>query len=135
MNEQFNRRAMIRRVRAKSSLCYPEVVHRFCGYLAVRENFLPLGTADKLQKALRGPLRRTQSHDSSFVKELVLAVLHCLGGGKGAVNALNQVGATVANANSGTGASPLRLITYADRLYLEAELISAGIVAGKCSDI
>ena len=39
MNEQFNRRAMIRRVRAKSSLCYPEVVHRFCGYLATRENF------------------------------------------------------------------------------------------------
>jgi len=38
--------------------------------------------------------------------------------------------ATVADANSGTGASPLRLITYADRLYLEAELISAGIVAG-----
>jgi hypothetical protein len=33
MNEQFNRRAMIRRVRAKSSLCYPEVFHRFCGYL------------------------------------------------------------------------------------------------------
>jgi len=38
--------------------------------------------------------------------------------------------AAIANANSGTGASPLRLITYADRLYLEAELISAGIVAG-----
>jgi hypothetical protein len=33
MNEQSNRRAMIRRVRAKSSLGYPEVFHRFCGYL------------------------------------------------------------------------------------------------------
>ncbi len=38
--------------------------------------------------------------------------------------------ATVATANSGTGAAPYRLITYADRLYLEAELISAGIVTG-----
>jgi hypothetical protein len=42
MNEQTNRRAMIRRMRAKSSLSYPEVVHRFCGYLracAAREIF------------------------------------------------------------------------------------------------
>jgi hypothetical protein len=38
--------------------------------------------------------------------------------------------ATVATANSGTGAAPYRLITYADRLYLEAELISAGVLAG-----
>jgi hypothetical protein len=38
--------------------------------------------------------------------------------------------ATVATANSGTGAAPYRFITYADRLYLEAELISAGVVAG-----
>ena len=38
--------------------------------------------------------------------------------------------ATVASANSGTGAAPYRLITYADRLYLEAELINAGIVTG-----
>jgi hypothetical protein len=38
--------------------------------------------------------------------------------------------ATVATANSGTGAAPYRLITYADRLYLESELINAGIVTG-----
>jgi hypothetical protein len=38
--------------------------------------------------------------------------------------------ATVANANSGTGAAPYRMITYADRLYLEAELISTGVIAG-----
>ncbi|HET6768408.1 MAG TPA: SusD/RagB family nutrient-binding outer membrane lipoprotein [Chitinophagaceae bacterium] len=38
--------------------------------------------------------------------------------------------ATVATANSGTGAAPYRLITYADRLYLEAELINTGVVAG-----
>ena len=38
--------------------------------------------------------------------------------------------ATVANANSGTGAAPYRLITFADRLYLEAELIKEGVIAG-----
>jgi Starch-binding associating with outer membrane len=31
---------------------------------------------------------------------------------------------------SGTGAGPYRFITYADRLYLEAELINAGVIAG-----
>lgn len=36
----------------------------------------------------------------------------------------------VANASSGTGAAPYRLITYADRLYLQAELIHEGIVDG-----
>jgi Starch-binding associating with outer membrane len=38
--------------------------------------------------------------------------------------------ASIANSNSGTGAAPYRLITYADRLYLEAELISTGVIAG-----
>lgn len=38
--------------------------------------------------------------------------------------------ATVATGTSGTGAAPYRLITYADRLYLEAELINAGMVTG-----
>jgi len=38
--------------------------------------------------------------------------------------------ATVANANSGTGAAPYCFITYADRLYLEAELISTGVITG-----
>ena len=38
--------------------------------------------------------------------------------------------AAVASANSGTGAAPYRLLTYADRLYLEAELINTGIVTG-----
>lgn len=32
--------------------------------------------------------------------------------------------------SSGTGAAPFRFITYADRLYIEAELINAGVVAG-----
>ena len=38
--------------------------------------------------------------------------------------------ATVATASSGTGASPYRLITYADRLYLEAELMATGVITG-----
>src|SRR5688572_28452206 len=38
--------------------------------------------------------------------------------------------ATVATANSGTGAAPYRLITYADRLYVEAELINTGVMTG-----
>ena len=38
--------------------------------------------------------------------------------------------ATVATASSGTGAAPYRMITYADRLYLEAELINAGVITG-----
>ena len=35
-----------------------------------------------------------------------------------------------ADASSGTGATPYRLITYADRLYLEAELIKSGVITG-----
>src|SRR5690606_31343685 len=36
----------------------------------------------------------------------------------------------LASASSGTGAAPYRLITYADRLYLEAALMKVGFVAG-----
>ncbi|MEO6733447.1 MAG: SusD/RagB family nutrient-binding outer membrane lipoprotein [Ferruginibacter sp.] len=36
----------------------------------------------------------------------------------------------VANAASGTGAAPYRFITYADKLYLEAELIQTGVITG-----
>jgi len=35
-----------------------------------------------------------------------------------------------ASATSGTGAAPYKLITYADRLYLEAELINTGVATG-----
>jgi len=35
-----------------------------------------------------------------------------------------------ADASSGTGAAPYRFITYADRLYLEAELINTGVATG-----
>ncbi len=36
----------------------------------------------------------------------------------------------IATAASGTGAAPYRMITYADRLYLEAELMKVGIRSG-----
>ncbi|RFS22462.1 SusD/RagB family nutrient-binding outer membrane lipoprotein [Chitinophaga silvatica] len=36
----------------------------------------------------------------------------------------------VVNASSGTGAAPLRLLTYADVLYIEAELMNVGLIGG-----
>ena len=43
-----------------------------------------------------------------------------------AAKAINSIGAL----NAGTGALPHQFITYADRLYLEAELINAGLAPG-----
>lgn len=40
-----------------------------------------------------------------------------------------------ANAGSGTGAAPYRFITYADRLYIEAELVQEGVFAGDVNDL
>ncbi len=40
-----------------------------------------------------------------------------------------------AGAGSGTGAAPYRFLTYADRLYLEAELINAGLAPGNSSEV
>jgi len=39
-------------------------------------------------------------------------------------------GATKVNGKSSTGAAPFRMITYADRLFIEAELIQAGVITG-----
>jgi hypothetical protein len=47
MNEQTNRHAMIRCVRAKSSMGYPEVFHRFCGYLWRAEKFCEFFSSDR----------------------------------------------------------------------------------------
>ncbi|MCW3073320.1 MAG: hypothetical protein JWP69_389 [Flaviaesturariibacter sp.] len=44
----------------------------------------------------------------------------------GAARSINSIGAQ----NAGTGARPHEFITYADRLYLEAELIHAGLAPG-----
>jgi hypothetical protein len=43
---------------------------------------------------------------------------------------LGQPAPNGATSASGTGAAPYRFITYADRLFMEAELINTGIVAG-----
>ena len=39
-------------------------------------------------------------------------------------------GAIAVSGTSGTGAAPFRFLTYADRLYIEAELMNAGVIAG-----
>ena len=44
----------------------------------------------------------------------------------GGARTITQIGAI----NAGTGALPHQFITYADRLYLEAELINAGVATG-----
>ena len=41
----------------------------------------------------------------------------------------------LAGAGSGTGAAPYRFITYADRLYIEAELVQEGVYTGDVSDL
>lgn len=51
------------------------------------------------------------------------------GDGGGPVNTAGVDG------ESGTGAAPYRFITYADRLYLEAELIQAGLAGGSARDV
>lgn len=49
---------------------------------------------------------------------------------QGAGAAIAASGGTLNAANAGTGAAPQRALTYADRLFLEAELIQAGVVTG-----
>src|SRR5215203_1188728 len=44
--------------------------------------------------------------------------------------AINANSGNIAPINAGTGARPHEFITYADRLYLEAELINAGLALG-----
>lgn len=48
--------------------------------------------------------------------------------GTGAI--IQASGGSLNAANAGTGAAPQRALTYADRLYLEAELIHAGLAPG-----
>ncbi|AEW03388.1 hypothetical protein A4D02_05035 [Niastella koreensis] len=47
-----------------------------------------------------------------------------------AAKSVNSLG----NQNAGTGARPHEFITYADRLYLEAELMQAGVITGNARD-
>lgn len=48
-----------------------------------------------------------------------------------AAKSVNSIGAQ----NAGTGARPHEFITYADRLYLEAELIHAGLAPGNAREV
>ena len=48
----------------------------------------------------------------------------------GEAKAINANSGNIAPINAGTGALPHQFITYADRLYLEAELINAGLAPG-----
>ncbi|MBO9200567.1 MULTISPECIES: SusD/RagB family nutrient-binding outer membrane lipoprotein [Niastella] len=48
-----------------------------------------------------------------------------------AAKSVNSLG----NQNAGTGARPHEFITYTDRLYLEAELMQAGVVSGNARDV
>lgn len=69
--------------------------------------------------------------NSGFAQQNTLTVLgiYPVGGkyddGSGSGSATNNK----LNSASASGAAPVRLITYADRLYLEAELIQTGVVA------
>ena len=48
---------------------------------------------------------------------------------------LGQTVNSVGQANAGTGARPHEFITYADRLYIEAELIHEGVVTGNARTV
>ena len=48
----------------------------------------------------------------------------------GEYKAINAQAGNITPLNAGTGALPHQFITYADRLYLQAELIQAGVVTG-----
>ena len=48
----------------------------------------------------------------------------------GEFKSINANAGSITPLNAGTGALPHQFITYADRLYLEAELINAGVITG-----
>lgn len=73
-----------------------------------------------------GPFR-----DASNSNSYSLMGIYPVGGRYDDGAGLSITGTGVAGpANAGTGAAPHRMITYADRLYLEAELISSGVIPG-----
>jgi len=67
----------------------------------------------------KGP-DRDRSQDKSLT---VYGIYPC--GGR-----YDQGDALTVGATSGTGAAPYRFLTYADRLFIEAELIQAGVITG-----
>lgn len=69
-----------------------------------------------------GP-NRDKSHDKSTTVMGIYPAGGRYDDGKGS-------GGKGVTAGSGTGAAPFRMLTYADRLFIEAELIQAGVVPG-----
>lgn len=53
----------------------------------------------------------------------------------GAGKSISATGGALNASNAATGAAPQRALTYADRLYLEAELIHAGLAPGNERDV
>ncbi len=68
-------------------------------------------------------INRDKSHD----KTNTVMGIYPAGGRYDDGNGMDGKGVT---AGSGTGAAPFRMLTYTDRLFIEAELIQAGVVAG-----
>ncbi len=70
--------------------------------------------------------------NSGFAQQNTLTVLgiYPVGGKYDDKSALTTQPTGKLNSASASGAAPLRLITYADRLYLEAELIQTGVIPG-----
>ena len=71
--------------------------------------------------------------DGSNTQTYSLMVIFPAGGrfNDSAAKSVNSLGAQ----NAGTGARPHEFITYADRLYLEAELIHAGLAPGDAREV
>ncbi|MCO5238588.1 MAG: SusD/RagB family nutrient-binding outer membrane lipoprotein [Chitinophagaceae bacterium] len=68
-------------------------------------------------------VNRDKSHDKSTTVMGIYPAAGRYDDGKGS-------GGDGVTAASGTGAAPFRMLTYADRLFIEAELIQSGVVAG-----
>ncbi|CAL1521396.1 SusD/RagB family nutrient-binding outer membrane lipoprotein [Chitinophaga sp. MM2321] len=64
------------------------------------------------------------NRDKSNDKSMSVAGIYPIGG------RYDDGDAVAVSATNATGAAPLRLLTYADRLFIEAELINAKIIAG-----
>ena len=74
----------------------------------------------------------TNGPNSGFAQQNTQTVLgiYPVGGKYDDKSGSGSSGSTRLTSASATGAAPYRFITYADRLYLEAELINTGVVSG-----
>ena len=102
----------------------------------------------KQKTASQNPENCTDYRDGGFITLIFGSNSPCVGGSnsntytllgiypiggrydEGLGQIINASGGTLNAANAGTGAAPQRALTYADRLFLEAELINAGLAPG-----